>query len=396
MSIRSFKVQMACKTMGAAALVVLVTACSHDDQETHPSKHDAVVVVAAAHANAMVPKLTGQAAEAVEDVLRHGGQAAVVKVSGQPALSADLKLREIEGTPRGREVLLRNNLNRIDEEISIPASTDGSDGLEAVAIAADWLRGTNASKPLIVFIGPGLNDRGRFDFTAPGMITARPAETVEYLQTTSSLPDLDSFTAHLVGTGYTTSPQQPLDAVQRANVRELWRSALEAAGATVEINPEPPAAQPVETTATVGVVEVPEVATPPQCSREEVVFTDQSAVSFHPESTEFVDNEAATATLGALARWLSSDPRRTAAIRGTTADDRGSRDRLRELGARRAETVADELARSGALRGQLTTNGVGADFPEYIRPDIDESTGLLLPGPASLNRSVRIALNDPC
>lgn len=63
-----------------------------------------------------------------------------------------------------------------------------------------------------------------------------------------------------------------------------------------------------------------------------------------------------------------------------------------ELSKLRAERVRDELIALGASLAQISTSGVGSNFPQFI-PDRNAS-GVLLAGPATLNRSVRITLNE--
>jgi hypothetical protein len=53
--------------------------------------------------------------------------------------------------------------------------------------------------------------------------------------------------------------------------------------------------------------------------------------------------------------------------------------------------VRAALEALGALRSQITLQGVGSDFPQFV-PDRNAS-GALLAGPATLNRSVRITLS---
>lgn len=384
--------------LSTTLVALIVSGCSSSEDSDSASSHgfDAAVVVSAAHANSPVPSLDEMGAEIIDEILHANGPVDVITVSGQPSLVDDLDLVEVEGTPRGRDALVRKNVSAVEEAVSKPSQMDGADDLDAVAMGADRLRSTGASNPVLFYSGSGLSDRGRMAFTVPGMITADPAEVAAHLSRTGGLPVLTGITVVLSGIGYTAGPQDPLDSGQRAHVTEIWSEVLQSAGATVVVNPAPRTGPPVETTAVVNVVEVPEIGTPPQCNEEEIVFTDQSEVSFVAETAQFVDEAKALPALESLASWLAEDPRRTAVIRGTTADDRGDRERLRRLGSLRANAVATVLTDHGVGSQQLTTIGVGADFPEYVRPDIDPTSGELLPGPASLNRSVRIALVDPC
>ena len=52
--------------------------------------------------------------------------------------------------------------------------------------------------------------------------------------------------------------------------------------------------------------------------------------------------------------------------------------------------VRDVLISLGVAAAQITTKGVGSDFPQFTA--CHDAAGTLLAGPATLNRSVRITL----
>jgi hypothetical protein len=62
-----------------------------------------------------------------------------------------------------------------------------------------------------------------------------------------------------------------------------------------------------------------------------------------------------------------------------------------DLSKLRADRVRAELIALGASPAQISATGVGSNFPQYV-PDRDAS-GVLLAGPAALNRSIRITLS---
>jgi outer membrane protein OmpA-like peptidoglycan-associated protein len=61
------------------------------------------------------------------------------------------------------------------------------------------------------------------------------------------------------------------------------------------------------------------------------------------------------------------------------------------LSSLRADRVRGELIALGASPEQISTKGVGSDFPQFT-PDRD-AAGTLLAASAALNRSVRITLS---
>jgi OmpA-OmpF porin, OOP family len=75
---------------------------------------------------------------------------------------------------------------------------------------------------------------------------------------------------------------------------------------------------------------------------------------------------------------------------GTTADVGPMSGRV-ALSRARAARVRSELITLGASPAQITATGVGSAFPQF-RSDRD-AQGTLLPGPAALNRSVRVTLS---
>jgi outer membrane protein OmpA-like peptidoglycan-associated protein len=368
-----------------------------------PARADAVVIAAAATANTPSPRLSAQVRAVLGAAMSAGTSVSVVRVQGAPTVLGpdELPLRELGGTSAGNAAIVRGNLALVEQAIAAPPQTDGADYVSALTTAADKARGLGARRPLIVLIGSGLADTGALDLTAPGMLGADPAEVVEALGDVADPDRLAGVDVVLSGIGWTAPPQEPLSDLQRTAVRTLWTEVLTAMGARVFVDPEPFTHAAVATRRTVEPVVLP-VATPPAvatpapvCEPREVVFDQTSSVSFVPDGTAFVDAVAAQTALADLAGLMIADHHVTASVRGTTADA-GSPEGQRRLGLQRAQLVVDVLVRSGVPAERFTqVVGVGADFPEYVRPDRD-ARGVLLPGPAALNRSVRIALTYQC
>lgn len=385
-----------------AALAVLVSGCGPDlsvPQAPQPAPADSTyaVIVAGSHANSPAPHLSSKVEDVITKVLRVNGTVEVITDSGQPTLLSDkeLRLRRVRGTTSGQESIVKANLDQIDHALQSSPKADGADPWGAIHQAAGAIQSGGGRHPVLVVADSGLSDRGVLDFTAEGMLGAEPKELVSYLRSINALPKLGGVTVYLQGIGYTTAPQAPLSPGQRTRLIDMYRAALKAAGATVVVDGTPRAGDPVPTAGyVVSPVPIPSEPAPQLCTSTEMVFTSQSAVSFNGDLSTFVDESAAHAALEPVAQWLTAKPSRTARIRGTTANAR-SLSWQKRLGLDRAERVKAFLVSRGVRPSQVTTVGVGSDFPEYVRPDRD-ARGRLLPGPASVNRSVRIATVDPC
>ena len=394
-----------------AVVVLLLTAACGSGSASGPAKtptpYDAAVLVAGATRNTPVPTLSDTVRKDLIAIMLAGHPVDVVQVSGEPQVlnPDDLGLETISGgtgTAAGNQAITEDNLNAISQVIASAPNADGASYFEALMMAADKAAARGATSPYLVLIGSGLDDQGGLSFIPAGMLGADAAEVVSQLRAAGTLANperLRGTTVVLSGFGYTAQDQAALTDVQRASEIRIWVACLEAVGAAVIVDPDPRTGPSVETDHTVIPVPVPDavVVTPTAtCTTEEYVFDGQSEVTFVANESVFVDPVAARSALDPLAAWLTAEPGRSAVIRGTTANDGSPASDLVATGSARAQGVADYVVSLGVNPAQLTVVGVGSDFPEYVMPDRDPTTGALLAGPAVLNRSVRIALTDPC
>ena len=367
----------------------LLTSCSSPPKCGNPQ---GMVLIAGAHRNAPAPSLSQRLACQVAGVIRAGKPVLLVVASGQPQLHP-LSLPDVNGgTLAGQGSRVQAGVQHIQAAITAARpDSPGADDLAALAVAADAARSAGVPHAELVLLDSGLDDRGALDFTMPGMLGATPSEVAKQLKASSNLPSLYGFTVLLVSTGYTAPPQTPLPPKWRSKVTQTWATVLTSAGARVEIVPQPAQGASVNTTQPVKLVPVPAITPVTPGTHTPIVFTGASPVRFEPDSTAFADPAAAAQALQPIARWLAADPSRHAWLVGTTADV-GPIAGQRALSKLRADRVRDGLVALGASPAQISTKGVGSNFPQFA-PDRD-SSGTLLAGPATLNRSVRITLTD--
>jgi outer membrane protein OmpA-like peptidoglycan-associated protein len=285
------------------------------------------------------------------------------------------------------------DLQQVEEAVSAARpNSAGVDDLAALAVAADAAHTANAPDAWLVLLDSGLDDRGDLDFTVPGVLAAAPSEVTGQLKGNGDLPHLGGFTVVLAGLGYTSPPQVLPSAKWRGNITAIWTAVTAAAGARVEIIPVPVQGPSIRTGEPVKQIRVPTEQPVAPVTGHTFVFDGESPARFQPNSTAFVDPAAAERAFARFAIWLAAGPARQAWLVGTTADVGPMAGQV-SLSLRRADRVRQELVALGASFAQISVKGVGSAFPQF-KPDRGPS-GILLAGPAALNRSVRITLGTP-
>lgn len=353
---------------------------------------DAAVVLAVsrrANSSADLPQEIGVL---VERVVRgvpagvHGPTISVISIDGAPTVIESDAF--FSTAPNG--VLLRDHQDAFIAGVGESLTGMRAAEPEADVHAALVLAGVAAGAPgpgTVVLVDSGVATRGWVDFTQPGLLDAQPADVVEYLRVNDVLPDLTGLTV-LLALGEVVLPQESLGP-RAARVREIWTAVALAGGATCVASIPGPLRQ-VRVDGAPPVTEVAvESPPPPGCAGG--VLRDTGAVAFVMGTEDFVDDDAAREQLRPLAAELGRPSCGQVLLVGTTARW-GTEAYQRNLGRLRAEKVrsvlVDEL---GADPARIQTDGVGSWFQGYV-PD-NGPGGELLPGPAQLNRTVRVI---PC
>jgi outer membrane protein OmpA-like peptidoglycan-associated protein len=387
-------------TLAAAALTVMLAGCGSlsdltgtavTEAQTCPHP-DGMILIIGAHRDAPAPQLDPLLDCELTAVIGAGGPVRIVIPDSPPQLITP-QLEPVNGGTLAQQASPRvqHDIQLTDQAIAnARPDAPGVDDLNALAVAADEAHTLGGTGIEIVLIDSGLDDRGALNFTTPGLLAATPAEVAGQLKATGNLPELRQLTVVLVGLGYTASPQRPLSARWRAGLTAIWRTVVTAAGASVTAIPQPVLSAAVMTDEPVRLVPVPSAGSVNMGAGQTIVFSGISAIRFQPNSTAFVDQSAASVALAPIAHWLAADPARHAGLEGTTADV-GPMSGQVHLSLLRADRVKAMLISQGARPRQITTTGVGSDFPQFV-PDRDADRTLLA-GPAILNRSVRITLS---
>ena len=361
-----------------------VVACPNEQ----PASSGALILLVGVHANAPRPDVPAMLACEIRTGLQAGNPVSVVALDGDPAAVDTIRFASTAKNDAAIQDDMTEAENRVLSAVrGAQATSDGSDLVAGLNVAADLAASQGSQHARIVVIDSGLPDRGALNMTTPGMIGADPAEVADFLADQRALDKLAGMTVDLVGVGYTTSPQQSLTPWMVDNVTAILRKSLTAAGASVRVRPAPRTAEALNTTFVTTPAPLP--ATPEFTPNRTTVYDDASALGFLPDTTVLRDPAAARTVVADLAAWLTTDPGRRASIMGTCASD-GTKAGRKQLSQQRAEQIKALLTDLGVAPDQVTTVGAGyiAD-PRDRRPD-----GSFDPANAALNRSVRITATE--
>lgn len=347
------------------------------------------VAAVGARANSPAPKMPDTATTLLKTAVA-GRKVTFIRLDGEPEVVFD----ETFSPKSANEPARNNEYNTFTKAMQAAfakdmlATTAEADPLTALTLAARSApNGGN-----IVLLDSGLQTVAplRFQDDDGVLLTAEPKDVVESLRKQDLLPDLNGAHVLLAGLGNVVEPQAALNQRLHKRVIAIWRAIAEAGGAAcVEVVDIPESVHTaVDDVPTVTAVPLPKPPPlPPTCG--ETVLNDRNDVGFVADQAMFLDERAARATIGKIAK-LMQDGHQRAELTGTTANV-GSLDGQRALSKGRADAVRKVLVDLGIDESRLTTKGLGSKFPGYQQDH--GARGELLPGPAATNRKVIVSLS---
>ncbi len=307
----------------------------------------------------------------------------VVDLDGRPTVAGSDTYR----TDAGNAIAAQDDQNAFLSGLAkaigqVRAQTPEADVLGALGLAGRSVQGGRPGT--VVLVDSGLSTVAPLDFRQQGLLDAPVADTVGFLRDHQALPDLSGATVVLAGLGDTAAPQAALDTAQRTELVNLWKGVAQASGAAcVAVVDEPRSGDAPSDVPPVSTVTVPP---PPTITPgKATTLPDDGSVGFQPDTAEFRDRNAARGVLAPFAGFLEQGPTRRLALTGTSARA-GTLASQVALSSQRAEAVKALLVELGASPDQITTKGLGSQFPGYVN-DVGPD-GKQLPGPASTNRKV--------
>ncbi len=374
------------RVLAAAAVAALACGLAGCSSASAAPATGAVSFAVGGRSNMPPIQLDGRAMAVLDEAVENQSLASIVVADGDPSVVASSRLKTEGENETAREQSRQRNRQALADGLVAAAADDPqADLLTALDLAARSIRSETGPHTIVV-VDSGLSTVAPLDFTQPGMLEADPQEVVDQLRNAGALPELDGTVVVLQGIGDTAEPQERLSIAQRASLLATWEAVIKAAGASsVDFEDAPLEGEPEEDLPDVSPVPLPlpYICTP---GRVELGGGD---VAFEADTAVFRDAQAAEAVIAPIAEQMVAGGM-TARVTGTTADV-GEIDGQLVLSRDRAQAVADVLADLGVQPGDLTVEGLGSDFPEYV-PDHD-ANGDLIPGAAAQNRKVTITLS---
>ncbi|WP_328435354.1 OmpA family protein [Nocardia puris] len=385
-------------TLLATALTTLVlTACG--SSPTQPpgaalscdAGRGALVIAASGRHHSARARVDGELRAIIERAVRAEAPVYIVGVDGEPAQTWKRPAGEPPANGPALQDYVDSGVAAVAAALSrVRADDPQVDVLASLSTAARVARGAGTDVATVVLLDSGLQTMGALDFRVPGVLAADPTEVVEHLRRVGALPDLDGVNVLLGGLGATTGAQPRLSDAQITNLVAIHTATATAAGARcVAVLDTVADPLPVESPHPVDLVPVPAAPTFISSLRPTVFHSD--TIGFHPDSEDFLDAARAGQALTPIVRALRADHSLRVTVTGTCASGTGHGRDPFELSTARANAVRALLIRDGIPGDRVLAVGVGTNFPEFV-PDLS-AAGELLPGPAALNRSVRLLIH---
>ena len=364
--------------------------CTSSNVESNPL---ALSIVMGVHKN--FPKLTFTS-ENIQNPIYEAcysyGNISTVTVEGTPTQYGNFEIRKPDKsiTNTKRKQLARQNTNSIIYNCSLAAATtEETDTLAALQLAANDLQSSSCSEKQMLVYDSGLCTSGLLNQTAKDILSADPVTVSEKLASTHSLPNLKGVKVKWVGLACVAGEQEAIPDSYKYKIKMLWTEIVKASGGTVEFDSMPISGDEAEGLPNVSTVSFVRDSLDIDITAENVMNSpirfDEETIKFKPDSSNFVNPNAANEALKPIAELLKANPNFNIMVAGTTASVGDGY----KLSGERANACKNVLVSMGANECQIECIGLGCSENCFHVDDLD-SNGRLIEEYAKLNRAIYI------
>lgn len=376
---------------GAPSWSWSVTSCPADEDYAS----DSVALVVGNTANSPAPTLSDEADKYLRNSLAQ--------------TDGDLKFYLYSATPSGQRIQLDDlkvkkagnvnsfvtnstqTIDKMSKAISTPASENGADYFNNIVAAGRAVTTSPSVKaPLVLVIGSGLSDSQPLNFANGDLLHADPADVLAQLKSKGTIAQDDLKGVRIVwsGLGVTTPPQQPLDATEKRNLRNIYNTIFSYMGARLVTDDTVMATESLKTDKTVKPVTVHGL------SGGVVVYKlGENSIGFKPDTATVQDQAKANQALDGIVANYQKCSAAKLTIEGYAARPSGVAEATNDLSKNRAEAVKHLLVARGVKDTSITAVGKGSsDFDGRVNEN--DAEGKWSTQRAQANRVVIVTIDS--
>lgn len=289
----------------------------------------------------------------------HGGSAGLVIADGSPFAVGPQRFDQVKKNDiQQARADKAARLELVEAVQSAAAKTHETDLVSSISLAARMLSAGTADNKVMIIRHSGVNTAASLPMQDLDLLNTDITQLLDQLDTAAMIPQLGGVTVEFYGLSDTAGSQPPLSAQQVQWLQSFWQGFFDRTGANVTFHTDIVSGDALNNGHTVTPLAAAGAPTFVKVSAEQVAF--------QPDSTAFLDGNAAHAALSALAAQLKAAPA-SYIVAGSTAEvDNASRDGAQALSLARAQTVRDELVANGVPADQITCLGLGNE-PTSVR-----------------------------
>lgn len=282
-----------------------------------------------------------------------GGSAGLVVADGKPFALGPQRFDQVKNNDiQQARADKAARLELVEAVQGAAAKTPETDLVTAVSLASRMLSAGTADNKVLIIRHSGVNTAvASLPMQDLDLLNSDPAKLLDQLDAAAMLPQLNGVAVEFYGLGDVAGSQGTLSAQQVQWLKSFWQAFFDRTGANVTFHTDIVSGDALNNGHTVTPLAAAGAPTFVKVSAEQVAF--------QPDSTAFLDGNAAHAALSALAAQLKAAPA-SYIVAGSTAEvDNASRDGAQALSLARAQTVRDELVANGVPADRLTCVGLG-------------------------------------
>lgn len=353
--------RMAAMVAAGSLVVGLLAGCS-----VIPSKDGAADNAVATDTALILTEGDGQPALTnAEDFLNSvnvtpGGSAGLVIADGAPFAVGPQRFDQVKNNDIQQARADKTARYQLVEAVQgAAATTPETDLISAISLASRMLSAGTADTKVMVIRHSGVNTGASLPMQDLDLLNTDITQLLDQLDAAAMVPRLNGVSVEFYGLGDVAGSQRTLSAQQVQWLQSFWQAFFDRTGAAVTFHADIVSGEALTENGH-KVTPLAPAGTPTFVK----VSTEQ--VAFQPDSTAFLDGNAAHAALSALAAQLKAAPA-SYIVAGSTAEvDNASRDGAQALSLARAQTVRDELVANGVPADQITCLGLGNE-PTSVR-----------------------------